>query len=45
MESLRDELFFKLLKKTEELGRQVAFQEAADDPNLPNPNDYAYYYG
>lgn len=45
MESLRDELFFCLVDKTKVLGHQVSFQEMSDDSNMPEPNDYAYYYG
>ena len=45
MNCLKDELFQKLLKKTEELGREVSHAEMRDDKEMPNPNNYAYYYG
>lgn len=43
---IKDEkLFKKLVEKTKELGRQVSFSEMEEDPEMPNPNLYAYYYG
>lgn len=45
MNLLKDELFDKLLQKTEELGHEVSHLEMRSDKQMPNPNDYAYYYG
>lgn len=45
MKSLRDELFEKLMQKTKELGRRVSFSEMRDDPSMPDPNQFAFYYG
>lgn len=41
----KETLFELLLKKTQELGRELSFEEARNDPDLPNPNEYAYYFG
>lgn len=45
MESLKNSLFEKLMQKTKELGRRVSFSEMQEDPAMPNPNQYAFYYG
>lgn len=45
MKSLRDELFEKLMQKTKELGRRVSFSEMRDDPSMPEPNQFAFYFG
>ena len=45
MDSLRDELLGKLLQKTKELGRQVTFSEMQEDKSMPDPNQFAFYYG
>lgn len=45
MSSIRQQLFDILVKKTKELGREVTFQEMEEDPGMPSPNDYAFYYG
>ena len=45
LKSLRGELFEKLIQKTKELGRRVSFSEMRDDPSMPDPNQFAFYYG
>lgn len=45
LKSLRDELFEKLMQKTKELGRRVSFSEMRDDPSMPEPNQFAFYFG
>ena len=45
MKSLKDELFEKLVQKTKELGRRVSFSEMRDDPSMPEPNQFAFYFG
>ena len=41
----KNELFAILLKKTEELGRQVTTSDFREDPTLPDPNNYAFSFG
>lgn len=41
----KKKLFEMLVKKTKELGRQVSFSEMKEDPAMPDPNLYSYYYG
>lgn len=41
----RDVLFKELVKKTEASGHQITFEEMANDPKMPNPNEYAFYFG
>lgn len=41
----RDELFEKLLRKTEEAGHQLTSSEFKQDPTMPHPNEYAFHYG
>ena len=41
----KNELFAILLKKTEELGRQVTTSDFREDPTLPDPNNYAFAFG
>ena len=45
MDSLKKSLFEKLMRKTKELGRRVSFSEMQEDPAMPSPNQYAFYYG
>ena len=33
-----------LLKKMNELGRRPTYDEVKADENMPEPNDYAYYF-
>ena len=40
----KDELLDSLLSKINELGRKPSFDEVKNDPNMPNPNDYAYFF-
>ena len=39
------ESFRKLIEMTRRLGRAPSFKEVLDDPSMPNPNDFAYYFG
>ena len=39
------ESFRKLVEMTRRLGRAPSFKEVLDDPSMPNPNDFAYYFG
>lgn len=41
----REELYDLLLNKITSLGRKPSFTEVKEDPNMPDPNDFAYYYG
>ena len=41
----KKKLFEKLVEKTKGLGHQVSFSEMKEDPAMPDPNLYAYYYG
>ena len=41
----RGELYNALLAKIEQLGRKPTFAEVKEDQNMPEPNDYAYYFG
>lgn len=41
----REELFVILLRKTEKLGREATPSDFRNDPAMPNPNEYVYYYG
>lgn len=45
MNASREELFAILLKKTEQLGRQATYSDFREDPTMPNPNEYAFWYG
>ncbi|MBQ8985269.1 hypothetical protein IJ076_01780 [Candidatus Saccharibacteria bacterium] len=45
MSGRKQQFFDELVKKTKELGREVTFQEMEEDPGMPSPNNYAYYYG
>ena len=40
----KEELYNDLMRKTEELGRRPTFADVRDDPNMDNPNDYAYHF-
>jgi len=46
---IREDLFSKLVEKTKKLGRQVTASELLEDKKkddrVPDPNDYAFYYG
>lgn len=45
MNASREELFEKLINKTEELGRQATPSDFRNDPAMPNPNDYPFHFG
>lgn len=40
----KEELFRDLFRKIESLGRKPTFQEVRCDPDMADPNEYAYYY-
>lgn len=42
--SRKEELFNSLLDKINQLGREPSFSEVKDDPKMPDPNDYAYFF-
>lgn len=41
----KQDLYEALLSKIFELGREPSFIEVREDENMPDPNDYAYYFG
>lgn len=40
----KEELYEELMKKAEELDRRPTFADVRDDPNMSNPNDFAYHF-
>lgn len=38
-------MFRKLIEFVRRLGRDPTFNEVRDNPDLPNPNDFAFYFG
>ena len=40
----QEDLMNLLVQKTKELGHEVSFSEAKEDPNFVQPNSYAYYF-
>ena len=40
----KEELLKSLLDKIDKLGRAPSFSEVKDDPKMPDPNDYAYFF-
>ncbi len=45
LENPMEELMEMLVEKTLALGHMVSFREACEDPDLVDPNSYAFYYG
>lgn len=45
LENPMEELMEMLVEKTLALGHMVSFREACEDPELVDPNSYAFYYG
>lgn len=41
----REELYNCLLNKIRELDRKPSFLEVREDRSMPDPNDFAYYFG
>lgn len=41
----REGMYNSLLRKIAELGREPSFEEVKMDISMPDPNDYAYYFG
>ena len=40
-----EELYSCLLKKIREIDRKPSFSEVKEDRGMPDPNDFAYYFG
>ena len=45
LENPREELMEMLVNKTRAVGHMVSFKEASEDPDLVDPNNFAFYYG
>lgn len=45
LENPREELMEMLVNKTRAVGHIVSFKEASEDPDLVDPNNFAFYYG
>lgn len=41
----KEELMRMLTDKTRAVGHMVTFKEASEDPDMVNPNNYAFYFG
>ena len=41
----KQDLYLCLLRMITELGRKPSFDEVRCDESMPDPNDYAYYFG
>ena len=39
-----EQMMEQLVKATREAGHQLSFEEARDNPNLPDPNTYAFFW-
>ena len=45
MQKTKKELYDALMKKTEELDQMPSFEQVRLDLNMPDPNEYAYFFG